>query len=213
MKKLLWIVLAAICLVLPLGIGRDFAAAADTQYMSVVATECFLYENPSFDTKVTGQSGEPIVLKHGDRVELLSGGQESEKFLYIGYGDYAGYVFKYYLTSNTSEQDVYPVFNASVAVESAQVYDLQKQDAGLTLEKGQELYLYEGYKKSEEFTAVCFVLQDSSLFYGYLKTTDLQPYGINAGVITGIVAAASCITIILLLLFMKKTKKKKADKK
>ena len=53
MKKLLWVVLAAICLVLPLGIGRDFVAAADTQYMSVVATECFLYENPSFDTKAT----------------------------------------------------------------------------------------------------------------------------------------------------------------
>lgn len=195
--------------------GGASVFAAEEQQCKVVATECFLYQEPSFSSYVCDDDEQPVVLKHNDMVELLQGGQESEKFLFVSFGQWQGYVFKFYLTSNLDEQVVYPVFNAKVVKDGAEVFDLQQNPTGKKLAKGTELYLYEGYNKNTEngLTAVCFVDEGGGLFYGYLNTKDLEPYGINAWVITGIVVAASCITIILLLVFMKKRKASKKKEK
>ena len=103
------------------------------------------------------------------------------------------------------------MFNAKVAVKDAVVYDLNKEKILTTLDKGTEIYLYEGYSKKATFTAICFIGEDDNLVYGYMKTVDLSPNGINASVITGIMVIVSCVTIILLLVFMKKVKKKKKE--
>lgn len=123
-----------------------------------------------------------------------------------------GYVYKFYVTMNENHEQIYPVFNAKVVVSDAKVYDLDKNLTEIKLGKDTELYLYQGYKRKADFTAVCFVQENGQLYYGFLMTDDLAPYGVNAGLITGIMVVVSCVTIILLLMFMKKVKKVKKKK-
>ncbi len=181
--------------------------------VQVVASQCFLFEEKSFDNPIKNNSQENLIIKHGEKLKVLEGEQES--FIKVEYTEektYQGFVYARYVTYNNLSQEVYPVFNASVIENDVEVYNLDGSLAEIILNKGKELYLYEGYTKKTEFTAVCFVDEDGSLFYGKIRTKQLAPYGINAGVITGIVVAISCVTIILLLIFMKKTKKQKRVK-
>lgn len=185
---------------------------ADENYVQVVASECCVYQEASFDNPIKDSGDNLIKLKHGQLLRVIEG--EKDYFIKVEYEGYEEGVFVYarYVTYNVMEQEVYPIFNAEVAVEKAIVYDLDENPTNIVLEEGKEIYLYEGYKKSSEKTAVCFVDENGKLYYGYLNTSDLSPYGINAGVITGIMVAVSCVTIILLLLFIKKKKKvKKAE--
>lgn len=186
---------------------------AEDGFVQVVASQCFLFEERNFETPIKDEEGENIVIKHGQRLKVLE--EEQEGFIKVEFAleeTYQGFVYARYVTYNTLSQEVYPVFNASIIEDNVEVYDLDKLPTGIVLNRGKELYLYEGYAKKADFTAVCFVGEDGSLFYGKIKTKQLAPYGINAGVITGIVVAVSCVTIILLLVFMKKTKKQKATK-
>ena len=194
------------------GQGNTFA---DKEYCQVVASECCIYEEANFDKPLKDSNGETISLKHGQALKVIEG--EKEGFIKVEFSAeevYQGYVYARHVTFNKLSQEIYPVFNASVVAEEAQVYDLNEEPTDIKLTKGKELYLYKGYHKKENMTFVCFIQEDGSLYYGKIITKDLAPYGINAGVITGIVVAVSCATIILLLLFMKKTKKaKKIEKK
>ncbi len=211
MKKLLVFCLIICSFFGVFGVPQEYLFA-DEEICQVVATNCYLYESPEFTVKMKDSSESNIVLVHGQKLSILTGGQESEDFIYVQVAFdqlYSGYVYKHYVTTNPIVQDTYPVFNAKVAVEDAIVYDLNKENLLTTLDKGVKLYLYEGYEKKEPFTAVCFAGEDGKLVYGFMKTTDLSPNGINAGVITGIMVIVSCVTIILLLVFMKKIKKKK----
>ena len=193
----------------PMFAGQEVVFAED-RYVQVVASQCFLFEDKSFDNPIKNNSQENLIIKHGEKLKVLQ--DEDQGFIkieYINEESYQGFVYARYVTYNELTQEVYPVFNASVIENDVIVYNLDESPTNKILSKGKELYLYEGYIKKTEFTCVCFVDEDGSLFYGKIKTKQLAPYGINAGVITGIVVAVSCVTIILLLIFMKKTKKQK----
>lgn len=214
MKKLKVVLpcLIVFCMALSLfAMLKIFPVSAEQQY-TVCVPECFMYSDTSLsnDKIVADNDGNPIILKQGDVVFQNDEQTSQDSCIYVSFGEYKGFVFQFYLTQNPQTQAVYPTFNAVVVAENVVVYSDQSMDnpTGITLEKGTELYLYRGYEKRDLFTAVCFVKSDKQLAYGYVLTKEIEPYGINANVITGIVVALSCITIILLLVFMKKVKTK-----
>lgn len=174
---------------------------------SVVTTTCAVYQEASFDNPLLINEKE-VVLKHGNIVKFIEevGDFSKVSFSYDGAAG-EGYIYSYYLTFNKVEQVNYPVFNGKVKNDNASVYDLERNPTALTASKGQGVYLYQGYSSKEEFVAVAVIIEDGSVYYGLMKSADIAPNGVNAGLITGIVVIASCLTIIFLLLFMKKKKK------
>ena len=210
MKKVLVLFSFVFLFMFLLAPSTNLSTSAEDNICYVVAVECNVYEDKNFNNAILDDNGDKVVIKHKQQLKVIE--SENEKFIKVEYkGDkaYVGYVYARYVTFNSTLQQTYPVFNANIAVDEADVFTLDEKPTEIKLEKGHELYLYEGYHKNKDMTPVCFVQEDGSLYYGLIETHKLSPYGINAGAITGIVVAISCVTIILLLLFMKKVKKKK----
>lgn len=86
--------------------------------------------------------------------------------------------------------------------------------SGTTLDKGTRIFLYEGYDSSNEYTAISYVL-DGDVLYGYLKTENIAPDGINPVIITCLIVILALLGIIFAWLFMtrKKVKLKKSSGK
>ncbi len=178
--------------------------AADNAY--VMVPSCPVYQTADFSSPLL-YNDEPVTLANNSEVvELVVEGDFAKiTFNYLD-TELEGYVYKYYLSFSKSEQEMYPVFNGSVAHEGAVIYDLQETPTTHTAKAGQGIYLYKGYQHHEKYNAVAIVLEDGSLYYGLMLTSDISPNGINAGLITGIMVIASCLTIIFLLVFIKKKK-------
>lgn len=193
--------------------GDSFSSAlAINKEAIVIASRCQVYKGSDFSSeKLTIEiEGQEILyrLKHKEIVDVLS-----------VYGDFAlvktgkdieGYVYKYYLTQNSSQQ-VYPVFNASIRNDTI-LYDMDFQNSGHAMPKGKRVFIYQSFNEKEEYTAVQVVLEDQSLYNGYISTKDLAPDGISGILIAGISIIAAAVTIVLSLLFMKKKIKKKLKK-
>lgn len=182
---------------------------AEPATVSVVANSCIVYEDASFENPILIDES-PLSFPHGTILSVLND-DSSLDFIKISVDKdnnlIEGFVYRYYVTYASLEQEVYPVFNGSVLNEGAIIYDLEKNPSQFVAKQGQGIYFYEGFDSKEEFNAVAIVLEDGNLYYGYMQTRDVSPYGVNAGLITGIVVIISCLTIIFLLMFMKKTKR------
>ena len=177
------------------------------QQVSVISSYCYLYQEASFLSEKVKQGNEDLIIYHGNTLEVI---QEEGDFVYVNVkveqNYYTGYVYRYYITSN-SPQIVYPVFNGNVRVDNAIIYDMDFNPTQYVASKNQGVFIYEGFS-SEEYTAIQLILEDGSLYNGYIKTVDLTPQGISPLLIVGISIIAACVTIILSLLFIKKRKKK-----
>ena len=173
----------------------------------IISSRAYLYSQASFSSEKVMTDGQEIVLEHGYTLTILG---EQDDFLEVSINyndnDLTGYIYKYYVTSSTS-QTVYPVFNGSVR-RDAVVYDVDFSPQ-YTIKAGQGVYIYNGYDSNKEYTAVQVVLEDGSLYNGYVKTQDLQPQGISPLLIVGITIIAACVTVLLSLIFIKKVKKNK----
>lgn len=182
-------------------------ADSNVKQVSVVADHCYVYESESFGSPILNGE-DKIEFKHGDKLNVLS--DAGNNFIQVnftnGENEQSGYVYRYYVTYSTLPQTQYPVFNGRVSKNDAVIYSLDKTDSGHVAKSGQGIYLYEGFKK-DEWNNVAIVLEDGTLYYGYMKTTDITPNGINTGLITGITLIMTCLTLIFMLLFMKKKKK------
>lgn len=171
----------------------------------VISSRAYLYNEASFSSQKVAENGQELVLNHGQELVILD--QENDFVLVsltIDENEYSGYIYKYYITSSSS-QTVYPVFNGSVRRE-ATIYDMD-YNPKYTIKSGQSVYIYNGYDDDDEYTAVQVVLEDGSLYNGYVRTEDLQPQGISPLLIVGISIISACITVILSLVFIKKSKK------
>ncbi len=191
-----------------LGFGDTAVASALESGLSatVIASRCEMYEGADFSSPtVTNAEGEKVYLWHGDEVTIMS-----------IQGDWAGvrcedrtegFVYKYYLTQNTS-QIVYPVFNASVLHDDAVLYDVDYVDTTHRLQKGDRVLVYKSFNEKETYTAVQAVLDDGSLYNGYMLTKDVSPDGISGVLIAGITIIIALVTIVLSIVYIKKKKKK-----
>lgn len=184
-----------------------FAGAVGEAQVSVVADFCYLYSSPSFE-EVVEFEGTPLKIEHADTLIVLEDDKTAEFIkVKVEEKDIEGYVYRHYVTYNVLSQEVYPVFNGRVTKNDAVIYDLNRKPTQYRGKNGQQVYLYSGFTDKDEMNAVAIVLEDGSLFYGFMETKDIAPNGVNGGLITGIVVIATCLTIIFLLLFMKKKKR------
>ena len=184
-----------------------FTSALGGSQVSVVADFCYLYSSPSFE-EVIEFEGSPLKLEHTDTLSVIEDDGSTE-FIKVKVEDknIEGYVYRYYVTYNSPSQEVYPVFNGRVTKDDAVIYDLNKEPTTYRGKNGQGIYLYAGFSGKESMNAVAIVLEDGTLFYGFMDTKEIAPNGVSGGLITGLVVIATCLTIIFLLLFMKKNKR------
>ena len=153
-------------------------------------------------------NGEDLLLMHGQALEVIDeDGDFVQVSLTLNEQVFQGYIYKYYLTKN-SAQSIYPVFNGSVRIDNAIIYDINKTQTSYTAKKNQGVYIYSGFNDDEEFTAIQIVLDDGSLYNGYIKTIDLSPDGVSPLLIVGITLIAAAVTVTLSLVFIKKRKTK-----
>lgn len=177
--------------------------------VEVLASSCYLYQNASFESQKVLDGENELILQHGDILTII---QDDEKFYLVETENkIQGYVYKFYVSS-VDNYYIYPTFNATVRNENAIVYDLEKSPTQIKAKVGQEVYLFEGYSSSNKFTAVQIVLEDGSLYNGFMLTTDIVPKGISSTLIIGISIIAAVATIVLSLVFIKKKKKTSGSK-
>lgn len=189
-------------LVSPLSSGEE---------LSVISSICYIYSSADFSTPIVDEGGKEIVLHHGDKLIAL---QEEGDFIKVKTTDeIEGYVFKFYVTSNKNGQDVYPVFNGKVLTDKAEIFNVDETTSGFTANRDQEIYIYGAYSGKKEFTEIAIVLEDGSLFYGLMKTSDIKANGISPALITSITLIIALVTIILAVVFIRKNKTKKAKEK
>ncbi len=188
------------------GGGQTFALDAGAT-ASVIASRCQMYERADFSSQVvTDADGQIIYLRHNQQVEVIS--IEGDFAQVETQEDAQGFVYKYYLTQNTS-QVVYPVFNASVIADNAVVYDMDFADTDFRLQKGDRVLVYKSFSEKKEYTAVQVVLDDGSLYNGYMLTKEVSPDGISGLLVAGITIIIALVTIVLSIIFIKKKKKDK----
>lgn len=207
MKFYLFLLSLVFCLAL---IPCPYSANASETNISleVIVSECYLYKEASFNSEKILNQEEPLILSFEEKLSLV---QKEEKF-YLVQTDKGinGYVYKYYVCEK-NEFYIYPTFNATIRTDNAVIYDINKKETSLTAHSGQAVYLYEGFS-SEKFTAIQIVLDDGSLYNGYMLTKDIQPSGISSTLIIGISIIAAVVTIVLSLVFIKKKKKSSGSK-
>lgn len=179
---------------------------------TVIASRCCLYENADFSSnKLTLSSGEEepsiFYLKHGDKVDITEDQNDFVKIIYTQNKNQTihGWAYKYYFTQNTS-QSVYPVFNATIRTDTI-IYDMDYQNSGYSAKKNQRVFIYKSFEQ-EGYTAVQVVLENQTLYNGYVLKKDVNPDGVSGLLIAGISIIIAGVTIVLSLVFIKKKKKK-----
>ena len=182
-------------------ISKSFALENGQAY--VITSKCDLYTLPDFSSdKVVDENNKIISLKHKQIVNILS---VDGDFAQIEVNEITGYVYKFYLTNNSSPL-IYPVFNATIR-NDCHVLNSDFEDSGYTLTKKTRVYIYEGYSSKKDYHAIQFVLEDGSLFNGYVEKQYIDPDGVSSLLIIGISIIIAAVTIILSLIFIKKKKK------
>lgn len=172
--------------------------------VEVIASSCFLYQAPSFESEKVQVDENDLVFHFGQNLTLLT--EENNFALVQTTEGQTGYVYKYYI-AKSEDFEVYPSFNGSIRTENAVIYNLDFEETNFRAKSGQGVYLYQGFS-SEKFTAVQIVLENGKLYNGYVLTADLEPNGISSTLIVGITIISAVVTIVLSLLFIRKKKKK-----
>ena len=205
----LFVVVIALFIGLFCPTNKNTFALSEGGEAKVIVSSSYLYKTDSFEADYVSYQEEDatilVKVKYGDKVVVNNFNGD---FAYITTNDnFEGYIYKYYLTDNSS-QVVYPVFNASVRRETT-VFDINQEETSISLKKGTRVYIYEGFNDKKEFTAVQIVLEDQSLYNGYIKTENVKPDGVSGLLIVAISIIVAAVTIIMSLLYIKKKKTKK----
>jgi hypothetical protein len=119
-----------------------------------------------------------------------------------------GYIYKECLAVLENEQKLILTYNAKTGVKTA-VYSLSDPTQKIAeINEGTELYLYEGYHRKSDLTAVKFSY-NGEIILGYIKTIDITPYGVSNVLIISVSAIVASVGVIFLLLGISKKKTKK----
>ena len=183
------------------------------QQAVVIASRSNLYVNPDFASeKVTtfDEFGQTVIISvfHNNTVTVL---EEVGDFAKIETSNnHQGYIYKYYLTQNSTQQ-VYPFFNATIRNDTT-IFDIEQKETAFTAKQNQRAYIYQGFNEKEDYTAVQIVLEDGSLYNGYVLTSNIKPDGVNSSLIVAITIIVATTTIVLSIVFIRKKSKKKKDK-
>ena len=209
-KRIGYFILIALLVIISLGITTPFMsdALSEGKQAKVIVSKTYLYTADNFNSEkvsyIDGENNVLVVLKHGDvvNIESFSGDFALVKTI----DEKSGYIYKYYISDNSS-QTVYPVFNASIRKDT-KIYDIEQNETEFVALKGSRIYIYQGFDDKKEYTAVQVVLDDQTLYNGYILTSDIKPDGVSGLLIVAITIIVAAVTIILSLLYIKKKKKK-----
>lgn len=219
MKKLWILLIFAICFTF---VPTHFALAEDAAPTFVVTAKsaCAYLEADITSSKISTFSNK-------DKVSLqLEEGmpkEYGESFVFYRLatpiksdGQQYFYILAELVTKESDTLVQFPNFNGKTNA-AADVYFKEddlfvKDENGLVLEKGQEIFLYEGYDAKSTYTAIAFI-NDGKVEYGYVLTSAVSPNGINPLIITAASIILALVGIALAWVFIKRKKVKLKAKK
>ncbi len=192
-------------------IAPNFVYAQENQSVYVVtANYASVFKNADITSNKLGQ------VNHNEEVYIemendLPKEYMSDDFVFykITYNQLDGYVLADLLTPKNNVITAIPSFNAQTN-SACKVYfkqDNEMVESDISLDKGERIFLYEGFNGKEEYNAISFVYENQVL-YGYLKSENIAPDGINPIIITCIIIIIALLGIIFAWLFMKNKKVK-----
>ena len=209
MKKFL----IALCLLLCLILSPTLVANAEvgSKTFVVSANSAVVFETADLTSERLA------TLEHSTLVEVETEDgsakifeNSSYKFYHITHAGTDGYVIMDLLSPQGQTITAIPNFNGKTNA-VCQVYRLEGEnyvETGISLEKKQKIFLYEGYNRKKVYTAISFVYENE-VMYGYIKTSAVDPNGINPIIITCICLIAAILGITFAWMFIKGKKKKK----
>ncbi len=209
MKKIFAFALMFLCFLPSFVANRALAETTGLSYI-VTANTANVYQSANLTSEVL------YSVSHKDEVEIEKDSDFPKSYTGDGYTFYKiittgkeGYILSdLVIRKNTSIQEI-PNFNGRTNGKCS-VYE--KTETGysktsITLEKHQQIYLYEGYKSKKEYTAISFVYENE-VVYGYIKTDYVDPNGINPIIITSICLVVAILGVAFTFVFIKGKKKK-----
>lgn len=215
MKKIFLVSLFILIFCITFFIPEQTYAQSDQSIYVLTANYASIFESADFSSAKIGQ------IKHNEEVFVETENNIPKEFLNenfvfykISYNQLNGYVLADLLTPKNNVITSIPSFNAQTN-SSCKVYfkqDNQMVESNITLNKGERIFLYEGFNGKEEYNAISF-LYENEVLYGYVKSENIAPDGINPVIITCIIIIMALLGIIFAWLFMKNKKVKLKNRK
>lgn len=214
MKKINFILIVCFLVLSFCNTSFSIASAENNSpnYM-ICANMAVLYQSPSFSSEKLEN------LPHKTEVFIESENNLPKEYINENYVFYKvleyngkeGYVLSDLVIKITNQITSVPNFNAQTNKECKVFYlqDTNFVESEITLERKHRIFLYKGYDKNREYTAIAFKYENE-IVYGYLKTEDIAPDGINPVVITCVTISIALLGIIFAWLFMKNKKSKRS---
>lgn len=207
MKK--FFIFLSICLCILTVCDLNFAAADFSAKYFVTANSATIFEAPNISSQKLK------TLSHKDEIWVETSDNQAVEYTYeyaffkVTHQNIEGYVLADLIVPKSKTISSIPNFNAKTN-ERCTVYlkaDNEFVESNIALEKHEKIFLYEGFDKKKDYTAISY-LKDNEIFYGYLKTENIAPNGINPIVITCISLIVAVVGIVFAWVFMKKKKVK-----
>lgn len=198
----------------------SFDETIQTKNYIVTANKANLYQEANFSSTIL------TTLNHKTIIKVIFENNNPKQttkdnfvFYNVKFEEFEGFMFADLITAEQNFLTAIPNFNAQTNSD-AKVYFLQDneiRESNITLKTGERIFLYEGFDNKKEYNAIAFVVtnQDGTrdVMYGYLKSRDISPDGINPLLITCVVLILALLGIIFAWMFMKNKKIKFRKKK
>ena len=190
------------------------SAQEDSENYVLTANSATIFELPDFSSsKLHVLNNKDIVSVKCEDNSPVEYGTEII-FYKVNLGNVSGYVVAELLVKQVDVISSIPNFNASTNSDCLVHFleDTTMKQSEILLNKGQRIFLYEGFDSKSEYTAICFV-KNNQVIYGYLKTDAVSPDGINPTLIVCVLVIIAVIGIIFAWVFMKNNKTRIKQKK
>ncbi len=208
MKKILLIFSVFLCF-LPF-FSTNFASADNnnTKYV-VTANSATIFEMADFSsTKLKIVNHKDILTVETNAESPVEYG-DNIKFFKVMHENTTGFVVADLLTPQKSVITSIPNFNGQTN-KTCDIFiknDTDFSKNGHTLNKGERIFLYEGFSNKNDYIAIAY-LKDNEVMYGYLSKEDISPDGINPIIITCISLIIAVVGIVFAWVFIKNKKVK-----
>lgn len=207
--------LFAFALLLPMFGQKTVYANEDPQKVKVVANQTIVYKEPSITSEILIEK-----CVYGTVFDVVSDDAIDYKLFYkvsvVGLIEdqtiTVGYILKSHTLDSTISSPTKALDdNATIKNDNAVVYELVEQQyvaTQKTLPKDTKIRVLDGYDSSKEYTFVSFTENDIIVSY-YVKTVDVQVYGVNYSLIVAIMTLITCACALSIVFGIKAKKKKK----
>lgn len=207
--------LFAFAVLLPMIGQKTVYASEEPQKIKVVANQTIVYKEPSITSDILIEK-----CVYGTIFDVVSDDAIDYKLFYkisvVGLIEdqtiTVGYVLKSHTLDNTISSPTKALDdNATIKTDNAVVYELVDQQyiaTQKTLAKDTKIRVLDGYDSSKEYTHISFAENDTIVLY-YVKTADVQVYGVNYSLIVAIMTLITCACALSIVFGIKAKKKKK----